>query len=132
MPAAVPLLAAVEQAQALGFASDPSPGFFFVCAPWSLVRCGKNYGWGRFEGDLCVAGNEFDNAELGSCDDADFSSYEPPIFQYCHDSYQYDGDASPYTKGVDVCGDRSVVGQAVIGETVQNSRNSECVDWLLD
>lgn len=78
-----------------------------------VCRCGQYYGWNRFEGDLCTSENE---ENLGSCDGADFSSYKSPYFQYCHPSYHSAADDSKYTNGVDVCGDRSVTGLAIIGE----------------
>ena len=77
-------------------------------------RCGNNYGWARFEGSRCT---EFSEDTYGPCADVDRSSFTSPVFEYCHVDY----DSSPssedeYTGGNDICGDRSIVGNTVIGE----------------
>ena len=77
-------------------------------------RCGNNYGWVRFEGSRCT---EYSQNTYGPCADVDRSGFTFPVFEYCHINY----DSSPssedvYTGGNDICGDRSVVGNTVIGE----------------
>lgn len=77
-------------------------------------RCGNNYGWVRFEGSRCT---EYSEDTYGPCADVDRSSFTFPYFEYCH----FDYDSSPssedeYTGGYDLCGDRSVLGNTVIGE----------------
>ena len=78
-----------------------------------LRRCGNNYGWVRFEGSRCT---EYSEDDYGSCVGADRSGFTFPTFEYCH----YDYDSSPssendYTGGIDICGDRSVEGNTIIG-----------------
>ena len=68
----------------------------------------------RFEGSRCT---EYSEEDYGSCAGTDRSSYTFPAFEYCH----YDYDSSPSsqddnTGGSDICGDRSIVGNTVIGE----------------
>ena len=68
----------------------------------------------RFEGSRCT---DYSENAYGPCADADRSSFTFPYFEYCHVDY----DSSPssedqYTGGNDICGDRSVVGNTVIGE----------------
>eukprot|EP00903_Cladosiphon_okamuranus_P010019 g9501.t1 len=77
-----------------------------------IVECGINYGWSRFEGSRCqtaVHGSEF----FPLCNGADRSPYEFPIYEYCHLSY-FATDTTN-TGGVDICGDRDVLGNAIIG-----------------
>lgn len=77
-------------------------------------RCGKNYGWSIFEGSRCLQSQE---ARIGSCAAKSRAGFTFPIFQYCHADYYDDASGeSTYTAGVDICGDRSVVGNAVIGK----------------
>ena len=81
-------------------------------------RCGNNYGWVRFEGSRCT---EFSEDDYGPCANADRSGYVFPIFEYCH----FDFDSSPssqedYTGGNNICGDRGIVGNSVIGELALN------------
>lgn len=63
-------------------------------------RCGQDYGWTMFEGSRCN----------GDCSGLDRADYAFPVFEYCHFDYDSTGD------DVDVCGDRTVTGLAVIGE----------------
>lgn len=72
-------------------------------------RCGNNYGWSVLEGNRCQ--NNVENKD--PCDTIDRSIYEPPYFEYCHQDYQ--GQDTAFTAGIDICGDRSIVGSAVIG-----------------
>ncbi|CAM9245846.1 unnamed protein product [Sphacelaria rigidula] len=76
------------------------------------IECGNNYGWSRFEGSRCT---EFSQMRDGSCEGADRSFYTPPIFEYCHFDYSYDDSDALFTDGNNPCGDRFVVGNAVIG-----------------
>lgn len=89
--------------------------FVFLLFFFGSGRCGQDYGWNRFEGDLCHRDNEFAEAELGDCADAS-RDYVSPYFQYCHPGYDSATDDNKYTGGIDVCGDRAVTGMAVIGE----------------
>ncbi|CAM9715370.1 unnamed protein product, partial [Ectocarpus fasciculatus] len=78
-----------------------------------LVECGNNYGWSRFEGSRCqeaVEDNEFNPA----CSGISRSGFTFPIFEYCHPDYQSTGD-DEFTGGNDICGDRLLLGNAVIG-----------------
>lgn len=84
-----------------------------------VSRCGNFYGWNRWEGDICHRDNEFENAELGSCEDADRSSFQSPFFQYCHNDYDSSTDDTVYTGGIDICGDRIVKGLAVMGKRIE-------------
>ena len=68
----------------------------------------------RFEGSRCT---EYSEDAYGPCADVDRSDFTFPVFEYCHVDY----DSSPssedeYTGGNDICGDRSAVGNTVIGE----------------
>ena len=47
-------------------------------------------------------------------EDMDRSAFTFPVFEYCHQSFQDTNLAQ--TGGADICGDRSLVGRAVIGE----------------
>eukprot|EP00752_Nemacystus_decipiens_P013406 g11871.t1 len=79
----------------------------------SIIECGKNYGWSRFEGARCqtaVQNNEFNP----SCVGVDRSPFEFPVYQYCHLGYSA-LTALHLVGDVDVCGDRAVEGNAVIG-----------------
>lgn len=80
----------------------------------SLFRCDKNYGWGKFEGSRCQEARE----DLhGPCDGTDRSNYEFPMYEFCHPGYFSDTpEEQALTDGQDICGTRSVVGNAVIGE----------------
>lgn len=91
-----------------------------------------NYGWNRFEGDLCHRENEFVNAELGDCSGADWSSYKHPHFQYCHADYDSKSDDSKYTGGEDVCGDRAVTGKAIIGKPLTSSVNKNACAVIVE
>ena len=56
----------------------------------------------------------------GLCGEADRSGYVFPVFEYCH--YDYFSDLSSedvYTNENDICGDRLVVGNTVIGEILR-------------
>eukprot|EP00903_Cladosiphon_okamuranus_P006181 g6078.t1 len=78
-----------------------------------IVECGKNYGWSRFEGSRCL--DEREDRD-GPCDGADRSGITFPEFEYCHPDYYDDIDEEQdFTDGVDICGDRSLTGLAVIG-----------------
>ncbi|CAM9347041.1 unnamed protein product [Scytosiphon promiscuus] len=77
----------------------------------NIVECGKNYGWPRFEGSSCQQ-LAIDEGLYPSCDDSVRSQYEFPVYQYCHPDTVADLDL---TNGVDVCGDREVEGNAIIG-----------------
>lgn len=80
-----------------------------------FTRCGNNYGWVRFEGSRCT---EYSEDEYGPCADADRSDLTLPFFEYCHDSYDSSGSSEDaYTNGIDICGDRSIIGSAVMGES---------------
>lgn len=81
----------------------------------TLDRCGNDYGWSRFEGSRCQSAQEdrFDD----SCSDLSRSGLVFPIFEYCHPDYDSsESDEGEYTDGQDICGARTVVGNAVIGE----------------
>lgn len=91
------------------------------CLVRLLFRCGNNYGWVRFEGSRCT---EFSQDRFGSCDGADRSFYTPPIFEYCHFDYSYDDSEAVFTGGNNPCGDRFVVGNAVIGEQATNTNGA--------
>ena len=43
-------------------------------------RCGKNYGWSRFEGNYCQVAVE-DNEFNPPCEDVDRSGFEFPIYE---------------------------------------------------
>ncbi|CAM9453682.1 unnamed protein product [Scytosiphon promiscuus] len=77
----------------------------------NIVECGKNYGWPRFEGSGCQQ-LAIDEGLYPSCDDSVRSQYEFPIYEYCHLTSESDPDL---TNGVDVCGDREITGNAIIG-----------------
>eukprot|EP00903_Cladosiphon_okamuranus_P006180 g6077.t1 len=78
-----------------------------------IVECGKNYGWSRFEGSRCLDEREYLD---GPCADTDRSGITFPEFEYCHPDYYDDIDEErDFTNGVDICGDRSLTGLAVIG-----------------
>lgn len=49
-----------------------------------------------------------------TCKEVDTSPFTFPIYEYCHPSY-YPADYDPWLVDQDVCGDRSIVGAAVIG-----------------
>lgn len=81
-----------------------------------VQRCGNDYGWSRFEGSRC-----FDMAadRYGDCDGASRSGYTFPVFEYCHQSYDSTEEGEEvYTDGIDICGSRSVIGNAVIGKGI--------------
>lgn len=75
-------------------------------------RCGKNYGWSRFEGSYCQAAVE-DNGQNPPCAGSDRSGFEFPVYQYCHPDYL--SDDPDYTGGDDFCGDREIEGHVIIG-----------------
>ncbi|CAM9199998.1 unnamed protein product [Ectocarpus sp. 12 AP-2014] len=78
-----------------------------------LVECGNNYGWSRFEGTRCqeaVENNEFNPP----CDGVSRSGFTFPLYEYCHPDYSSVGD-DEFTAGNDICGDRFILGNAVIG-----------------
>lgn len=77
-------------------------------------RCGKNYGWSRFEGTRCQKAVE---ERDGPCAGADRSGFEFPYYEYCHVDY-YSDRASEYDAldGIDICGDRLITGHAIIGK----------------
>lgn len=84
------------------------------CIRLFFFRCGKNYGWGRFEGSRCQEAVE-DLYET-PCEGVDRSPYEFPIYEYCHPSYYSDkASEDPFTGGVDICGERKIVGNGAIG-----------------
>eukprot|EP00903_Cladosiphon_okamuranus_P010393 g9831.t1 len=76
-----------------------------------IVECGKNYGWSRFEGSYCQEAMEYRD---GPCKDATRSGFEFPYYEYCHPDYSSVGD-DENTGGYDLCGDRNLIGHAVIG-----------------
>ncbi|CAM9355064.1 unnamed protein product, partial [Choristocarpus tenellus] len=82
----------------------------------NLIECGNNYGWRRFEGGRCNEAVEDDFSV--PCSAIDRSPYTFPTFQYCHPNYDSSSDSEVYTGGNDICGDRKVVGSAVIGKSV--------------
>ena len=79
----------------------------------NIIECGKNYGWGRFEGSLC---QEAAQDVHGPCSGADRSGIEFPWFEYCHPDYNSaPADQDEFTGGVDFCAKTSLSGHAVIG-----------------
>ncbi len=79
-----------------------------------FCRCGNNYGWARLEGNRCEDENE---GTFGPCADADRTGFTPPMFEYCHADYYADtAEEAEFVAGVDICGDRIVTGNSVIGE----------------
>lgn len=88
-----------------------------TCTPdrsFAHCRCGNNYGWVRFEGTRCT---EFSEDAYGPCSDADRGFMTPPIFEYCHYDYDSSIDSEAvYTGDNDLCGDRTVEGNTVIGK----------------
>ncbi|CAM9268154.1 unnamed protein product, partial [Hapterophycus canaliculatus] len=80
-----------------------------------IVECGFNYGWSRFEGSLCQEAVE-DNEYNPPCDGVSRDEFVFPWFEYCHQDYDSTLDSEQqYTGGVDVCGERIMLGQSVIG-----------------
>lgn len=83
----------------------------------SSIRCGEDYGWGRFEGSRCQTALE---DRFGDCEDADRDSFTFPVFEYCHPDYDStDPSEAAYLNNLDVCGTRSVLGLAVIGKSLR-------------
>lgn len=77
-------------------------------------RCGTNYGWKRLEGNRCT---EYSEAEYGDCLGTARTFAVSPILEYCHVNYNSDdAGEDEYTSGIDICGDRTVLGSSVIGE----------------
>ncbi|CAN0432934.1 unnamed protein product [Ascophyllum nodosum] len=77
------------------------------------IECGNNYGWARFEGSRCT---EYSEDDYGSCVDADRSGFTFPVFEYCHpDYFSSSSSEDDYTNGIDICGDRNVIGSSVTG-----------------
>ncbi|CAM9165509.1 unnamed protein product [Scytosiphon promiscuus] len=80
-----------------------------------IVECGKNYGWSRFEGSRCQEAVE-DNEFNPPCDGVSRSGFEFPWFEYCHPDYDSSLDSEQeFTNGVNICGERSLLGHSVIG-----------------
>lgn len=84
-----------------------------------LRRCGNDYGWSRFEGSRCQEEQEdrFEDDFDADCPNLPRDGITFPIYEYCHGEYPDDPMESAHlTGGKDVCGDRYLEGQAVIGE----------------
>eukprot|EP00752_Nemacystus_decipiens_P007896 g7055.t1 len=95
-----------------------------------IVECGNNYGWSLFEGSYCFPPNQgrvWNGVENPQCsEDMDRSAIEFPVYEYCHPSHQSNDPV--YSGGKDYCGDREIVGNAVIGGYVY--RGSYFADLL--
>lgn len=82
-----------------------------------FIRCNKDYGWSQFEGSRCQEAVE---DRYGDCASADRSDFVFPEFEYCHPGYYSTLDTEDeFTNGVDICGSRAVVGNAVIGKPLR-------------
>lgn len=95
-------------------AASMSRNFPIKTSDYFNHRCGNNYGWSRFEGSRCqVAQIERD----GTCVGADRTGFTFPYFEYCHPGYLDDAAGEEALRGgVDICGDKRLTGNAVIGE----------------
>lgn len=81
--------------------------------PLNNRRCGKNYGWSRFEGSRCQEAQEDRD---GTCAGASRSGFTFPYFEYCHPDYDSTtGDEADFVGNSDPCGTRQLTGHAVIG-----------------
>lgn len=88
-----------------------------------FCRCGKNYGWSRFEGSRCQEAQEDRD---GPCLDASRSGFTFPYFEYCHPDYYSDEDEYEFTGDEDICGDRLITGHAVIGKNAMGTGGGRC------
>lgn len=96
----------------VSISASPAP-LFHPCS-CDKHRCGNNYGWSRFEGSRCQEAQE---GRDGPCLGADRSQYTFPWFEYCHPGYKSNVDSeAEFLGGVDLCGDRLITGNTVIGE----------------
>lgn len=95
------------------FAHPATPPCLRFHPPCPQPRCGNNYGWSEFEGSRCQEAQEDRD---GDCAGRSRSGFTFPYFEYCHPDYNSDTAAEQeFTAGVDICGDRTLIGHAVIG-----------------
>lgn len=116
--------AAFPHAKSLDTGFEPFQGIFFCYfyllgaavsfSPFTLDRCGNDYGWSRFEGSRCQEAQE---DRIGNCATLSRSGLVFPIYEYCHPDYDSSTSSeNEFTGGNDLCGARTVEGLAVIGE----------------
>lgn len=88
--------------------------------PNDQTRCGNDYGWTMFEGARCNDG--YEGYPGDDCAGLDRANYAFPVFQYCH--FDYDSSAEEF----DACGDRSITGLSIMGETDTDKTDRSIAD----
>ncbi|CAB1115398.1 unnamed protein product [Ectocarpus sp. CCAP 1310/34] len=76
------------------------------------IECGNNYGWRQFEGDRCM--QQIEDQFPETCEFLDRSPFTFPEFNYCHPDFYPVDHPSYIVSDQSICGDRSVIGTAVI------------------